>query len=148
MKTTICTLLAGALLASCSHLQDSADVGPEIRGAWAGEGRFLDRDLNAEYGTFPVVIEVHPDDSVTGTVGVAEVTDGVVKSRPEDFLIEAGLAGPVFPEGSLPRQHKDCVVFLLEPPVDRASTGNLHLKTNHAFDFSMRVCAVELTRQP
>jgi hypothetical protein len=147
MKTVICALLAAALLGSCSSkFRESDEVGPEIRGTWSGEGRFLDRDLNEEYGRFPVRIEIHEDNSVTGTLGSATLTEAVVKSRPEDFLIDGELEGAVFAEGSLPGEKKDCVVFLLTPPAEAATAGNIHLKTNHTFDVKMRVCGVELSQ--
>ena len=148
MKKTACVLLGAALLASCSHLEESDEVGPEIRGSWTGQGRFLDRDLAGEYGEFSVSIEIHPDNSVTGTVGAATLTDAVVRSRPEDFLIEGELEGAVFREGSLPGEKKDCVVFILAPPDGAVTGGNIHLKTNLTFDVKMRVGGLELARAP
>ena len=132
----------------CAHLRESDDIDPIIHGTWAGEGRFYDRDLNAEYGTFAVAFEVHPDGTVRGTVGRARLTDGVIKSRPEDFLVEATLTGAVFEDGSLPDEHKDRVVFILEPPEGAAADtrGDFHLKTNLTFDVSMRAGALTLTR--
>ena len=150
--TRVALILALAIplttILGCAHLRESDDIDPIIHGTWAGEGRFYDRDLNEEYGTFTVAFEVHPDGTVSGTVGSANLTGGVIKSRPEDFLVEAELAGNVFEDGSLPEEHKDRVVFILEPPGAAAAgtNGDFHLKTNLAFDVTMRAGALTLTR--
>lgn len=146
MGRVICGLLVAVLLGSCSHLRESDVVGPEIRGTWSGEGRFLDRELAKEYGTFPVGIDVHADNSVSGTVGKATLSAGVVKRRPEDFLIEGRLEGAVFESGSLPAEKKDSVVLILAPPENAATTGDIHLKSGRSFDVRMRVCGVKLAR--
>ena len=39
---------------------------------------------------FPLAIEVHPDNTVTGSVGGAMLAEGVIKSRRDDFLNAAG----------------------------------------------------------
>ena len=139
MKKIIVLLLAIPLFMGCVHLRQSDDVDPIVQGAWMGEGHFFDRDLNQEYGNFVVTIEIHPDNSVSGTVGGASLMGGVVKSRPNDFLIEAELTGQVFDAGTLPGLKKDNVVLILNPPGAERTEGNIHLKTNPIFDFSMRV---------
>jgi len=147
MKRPIARLLLPLLLAGCSHLRESDRIGPEIRGDWVGEGHFYDRDLAAEYGNFPVRLEVHDDDSVTGTLGAARLERGVVRSRPEDYIVRAELAGPVFPGGSLPAEEKDCAIFLLQPRGDAIAGADVHLKTDFGFDFSMRVGGPDLARE-
>jgi hypothetical protein len=145
--TKVILLTAAIVLpTACSHLRESDEIDPIVHGSWTGEGRFYDRDLNQEYGKFPVAFEIDPDGSVRGHVGEATLTDGVVKSRPEDFLVEARLNGSVFGDGSLPDEHKDRVVFILEPPDGAAMNGDFHLKTNFAFDISMRAGALTLER--
>jgi hypothetical protein len=146
MKLVLAALLTTLGLSSCSHLRESDPIDPGIRGLWSGEGRFLDRDLNEEYGRFPIALEIGADNSVVGTVGVASLTDAVLRSRPDDPVIDGRLDGPVFREGTFPGLDKDCTVFLLQPKGDGAMGGNVHLKTNHTFDFGMRVCGLELTR--
>jgi hypothetical protein len=111
-----------------------------------GEGRFYDRHLNQEYGKFSVALEIHPDNSVSGTVGGATLVEGVIRSRPNDFLIEAKLTGLVFQAGSLPDEKKDWLVFILEPPESAIAKGDFHLKTNLTFDFNMRAGELTLSR--
>jgi hypothetical protein len=142
----IALLLAASLLAGCAHLRESDVVDPVIHGEWTGQGRFYDRDLNAEYGKFPLAIEVHPDNTVTGTVGGAKLADGVIKSRRDDFLIEAKLTGEVLESGSLPDENKDSLVLIVSPPDGDKADGDFHLKTNLTFDFSMRAGEMTLTR--
>jgi hypothetical protein len=139
MKKIIVLLLAIPMLMACAHLRESDDVDPIVQGTWIGEGHFYDRDLKQEYGNFAVTIEIHPDNSVSGDVGGASLAGGVIKSRPNDFLIESELTGPVVDQGTLPGLKKDTVVFILKPPGDVGTEGNIHLKTNLIFDFSMRV---------
>ena len=148
IKPALFLLLNVPLIFSCSHLREGDVLDPNIRGVRTGEGRFLDRDLNEEYGRFPIAIEIHADDSVTGTVGAAALFEGVIKSRPEDFLVSASLEGPVHEEGSLPEEKKDCVILIMQPLDATTLEGNVHLKTNFTFDFSMRVCGLELSRSP
>jgi hypothetical protein len=93
-----------------------------------------------------VEIEIHPDNSVSGTVGGATLAKGTVTSRPDDFLIEAELTGKIFDAGSLPGERKDTVVFILQPPGDTHTDGDFHLKTNLVFDFTMRAGELKLAR--
>jgi len=146
MKKILALLLTVPLFMACAHLRESDDVDPIVQGAWVGEGRFYDRDLKQEYGNFAVAIEIHPDNSVSGNVGGASLAAGVIKSRPNDFVIEADLTGPVFDQGTMPGLKKDTVVFILKPPGDAGTEGNIHLKTNLFFDFSMRVGGVDLQK--
>ncbi len=148
MKHLAIMLLIVGLLPGCSHLSESHDVDPAVHGAWAGEGRFYDRDLAQEYGTYPVAIEVHADDTVTGSVGAARLLEGSIVSRPEDHLVRARLTGAVFAEGSLPGEDRDCVVLILQTTDGAVTGGNIHLKTNFTFDFAMRVGEVALSRAP
>lgn len=148
MKLALLLLLCLPPLTACTHLRESDEVDPRVLGAWGGEGRFLDRDLHEEYGTFPIALEIRADRSVAGTVGQAGVVDGVIVGRPEDFVVDARLGGPVFTEGTLPGLEKDCVVFLLQPQGADEMGGNVHLKTNQTFDLGMRVCGLELKRAP
>lgn len=145
-KTMILLLMLVPFFTSCAHLAESDDVDPVIHGSWVGEGRFYDRDLKAEYGTVPVTLEIASDNTVSGMVGHAAVTAGVIKSRPQDFLIEAALEGDVFESGTLPGEDKDSLVVILQAPEGAATDGDFHLKTNLAFDFGMRAGAVKLAR--
>lgn len=90
--------------------------------------------------------EIDTANTVRGTVGSATVTDGVIKSRPQDFLIEAALTGDVFETGSLPDEDKDTLVVILQSPDGAGTDGDFHLKTNLTFDFGMRAGEVSLTR--
>ena len=147
MKKIIVLLLTVPLFMACAHLKESDDVDPIVHGTWVGKGRFYDRSVNGEYGKFEVTMEIHPDNTVSGSVGGASLADGVIKSRPGDFLIEAELIGQVFDTGSLPGEKKDTVVFILKPPGDAGTDGDFHLKTNLLFDFSMRAGALDLSRK-
>lgn len=147
MYKIVALLLTVSLLPACAHLRESDRVDPVIRGSWAGKACFLDRHLHREYGGFSVALEIHPDNSVTGSVGAATLLGGVVTRRRDDYLIRARLEGPVFAAGSFLGEDKDCVVFILEPPQRTGTKGNVHLKTNYAFDFNMRVGGLALSRQ-
>ena len=145
-RIIVILLLTLPLLAACAHLEESDEVDPIVHGIWIGKGRFYDQHLDAEYGKVRVEIEIHPDNSVSGTVGGAFLERGAIKSRPNDFLIEAELIGKVFDAGSLPGEKKDTVVFILKPPGDAGTDGDFHLKTNVVFDFTMRAGELKLAR--
>jgi len=49
--------------------------------------------------------------------------------------------------GSLPAQGKSLFVMILGAPVDAHASGNLHLKSNGVFDFTLRVCGLELAKR-
>lgn len=117
-------------------------------GSWAGTARFLDRDLAVEYGALAVELECGADGALAGSLG------GVALRELQAFAFESGglelratLAGDIVTSGSLAPQDQHRVVLLLQPERDGFIDGNLHLKSNFAFDLSMRVCALELRRQ-
>ncbi len=116
-------------------------------GAWKGESTFLDRDLAAEYGAFPVAVEIAADGSATGSIGSARLAEALVREREGEFVVEGRLDGDVFPTGSLPAQGKSLFVMILGAPVDAHASGNLHLKSNGVFDFTLRVCGLELAKR-
>jgi hypothetical protein len=146
MKRMIILLLAIPLLVGCTHLRESDTVDPVIHGKWAGQAKFYDRELNEEYGEYSMTIEIHPDNSVSGTVGSAGLEDGVIKSRPNDFLIEANLIGDVMDSGSIPGESKDSLVLIINAPDNGSAAGDFHLKTNLFLDFSMRAGELNLSR--
>lgn len=78
-------------------------------------------------------IQIHADNTVSGTVGGAT-------------LVEAELTGKVFDAGSLPDEKKDTIVFILQPPGEAGTDGDFHLKTNLVFDFTMRAGELKLAR--
>ena len=146
LKKGMILLFAAALLSGCAHLRESDTVDTIIHGKWEGEAKFYDRDLNEEYGKYAMTIQIHPDNSVSGKVGSASIEDGVIKSRPNDFLIEGKLIGNVLETGSLPEENKDSLVLIIQPPDNGSAEGDFHLKTNLFFDFAMRAGEMKLSR--
>lgn len=147
--TSLPLLLTAALAGACSNVPGGPDGHPApdpVRGTWTGTVRFLDRDLAAEHGEFPLLLEVHEDGSVTGTVGSARLRAAALESRRDDYRVAARLDGAVFEQGTLAGEDKDCVVLLLQPDDTAHLEGNLHLKTNFTFDPRMRVCGLSLAR--
>jgi hypothetical protein len=76
---------------------------PPMVGSWHGDARII---VNwTKQRTLPVRLVVHADDRVTGTVGDAQLADGVlVRYRADDthtfrwkteYLVDANLIGPV-----------------------------------------------------
>ena len=130
---------------ACAGIKESNEVDPIMLGAWAGQGRFFDEGLAKEYGDFPIAIRIHPDHSVSGTIGGATLTDGVITSRPDDFQIRGHLSGEVFDRGSLPAEKKDCAAFVVHRPHDSTIEGEIHLKTNLLFDIAMREARLTLS---
>lgn len=143
-KLLVALALLLATIGCCAVSTKRAPPSPALLGAWSGEARFLDRDLASEYGTFAVELELAPDGSATGTVGAATLVDGRVTERETEFLVEARLEGDVFATGSLPPQEKTHAALVLALPKEGRALGNLHLKSNPVFDFTLRVCALEL----
>lgn len=146
-RVGVVSIVVAGMLASCSHQRVLPEVDPMIRGNWTGEGWFLDVKLDREYGRFPAIITIHPDNTVSGSVGAASIKEGAVKQRTSDFLVQGRLTGPVFERGTLPAEGKDRVVILIQ--LDKNGSfkdGNIHLKTNFTFDFTMRVGGLTLTR--
>lgn len=147
-KPLFLALCASALIGCCWLPRRSAPIGSALRGTWSGEAHFLDLTLATEYGVFAVTLTIDGDDVIGGSVGSAKLVDAELESRPEEWIVHAKLEGDVFEQGSLPEQGKDLVVFILSEPTDSTTSGNLHLKSNSMFDFTMRVCGIELARAP
>jgi hypothetical protein len=62
-------------------------------------------------------------------------------------VVHGRLTGSVFEQGSLPAEGKDCLVILIELGENGSfKDGNIHLKTNFTFDFTMRVGGLVLAR--
>jgi hypothetical protein len=139
-------LLTAALAGACSNVPESQPASEPMLGTWTGSGRFLDRELAAEHGEFPMMLEVHEDGSVTGTVGSARLQAAALESRPGDYRVAARLDGAVFEAGTFAGEDKDCVVLLLQPDDTARLEGNVHLKTNITFDPRMRVGGLSLAR--
>ncbi len=148
MNRMACLVLVIPLLTSCSHSSALLRVDPVIRGNWNGEGWFLDVKLDREYGRFPVAITVHPDNTVHGNLGAASIKEGTIEQTTSHFEVRGRLIGPVFEKGSLPAEGKDCVIMLIQLENGSFKDGNIHLKTNFTFDFTMRVGGLTLTKSP
>lgn len=139
-------VLVATALGCCLVSPKPSPPSAGLVGAWRGESTFLDRDLAAEYGAFPVEVAIAADGSATGSIGAARLVEAFVREREGEFVVEGRLDSDVFPTGSLPAQGKSLFVMILPAPVDAHASGNLHLKSNCVFDFTLRVCALELTK--
>ena len=140
-------VLVATALGCCLVSPKPAPPAAALVGVWKGESTFLDRDLAAEYGAFPVAVEIAADGSAKGSIGSAKLAEAVVREREGEFLVEGRLDGDVFASGSLPAQEKSLFVLILTAPVDAHASGNLHLKSNGIFDFTLRVCGLELAKE-
>jgi hypothetical protein len=141
-------LLAAVAVGCCLVRPLPAPPLASFAGRWKGEARFLDRELATEYGALPVSLELGADGALAGSLG--EVALGELQAFAFEFgglEMRAKLAGNVLTTGSLAPQGQHCVVLLLHPEHAGQIEGNLHLKSNFAFDVSMRVCALELRRE-
>lgn len=150
MRKLLFALAILSVLVGCCLVSTRPTASPTpFVGRWSGEAPFLDRDLAAEYTAFPVELEVRPDGTLSGSLGGARLAEVELYAWEEHGLeIHARIEGSIFTEGSLPSRGKDCVVLLLPPQHDGVLSGNLHLKSNFAFDLSMKVCGLELVRAP
>ena len=145
-KLLLCLVLGAAALGCCVMSQRTEPLSAAWGEAWKGRANFLDRDLASEYGDFAVDLTIDDAGKVVGRVGSAELSEATAHSNGSELVIEGLLDSDVFDSGSLSAQGKDHVVLILTSPAEAASEGNLHLKSNGVFDFTMRVCGLKLER--
>lgn len=145
-KPLLLVLIVASLIGCCLVPSKSVPPAATTLGVWSGQARFLDRDLAAEYGPFAVELEIGPDGLASGTIGSASLSAALASERGDELIVEGSLEGDVFATGSLPAQGKSLAVLILSKPSDGRTSGNLHLKSNGFFDFTLRVCALELGR--
>ena len=89
MKTSI--LLLTILVLSCTgqaaEKQSVVAANPVLIGKWTGQGRFLDVALDKDLGKVPIEVEINKDNTVTGRIGDAKLTQTSIKKARYGFEI-------------------------------------------------------------
>ena len=147
-----------ALVISCiSQKSDNENLvasNPFLIGKWTGEGGFLDVDLDKEVGKVMLEIEIKKDNTVSGKIGDARLTETSIGKANYGFEIKGVLDSPL---DSRIKKNKDIkknhLIILLVTPIKNnndvmVSDANFHLKSNYIFDFTMSVGGVLLTKVP
>ena len=145
-----------ALVISCtSQKSDNENLvtsNPFLIGKWTGEGGFLDVDLDKEVGKVMLEIEIKKDNTVSGKIGDARLTETSIGKANYGFEIKGVFDSPL---DSRIKKNKDIkknhLIILLVTPIKNnndvmVSDANFHLKSNYIFDFTMRVGGVLLTK--
>lgn len=141
------------LALSCSQRSGNGDLvstNPFLMGKWTGDGRFFDTDLNTEVGLVRIEIEIKGDSAIHGKIGEAQMINTSIAKAKYGFAIKGELDSKL--KKGMDLDKKYLVILLVLPEEGRAdvntSDANFHLKSNYAFDLSMRVGGVMLTKEP
>ena len=123
---------------------------PFLIGKWTGEGGFLNVDLDKEVGKVIFEIEIKKDNTVSGKIGDARLTETSIGKANYGFEIKGVLDSRIKEKVDLKKDH---VIILLVTPNKNSndvmvSDANFHLKSNYIFDFTMRVGGVLLIKVP
>ncbi len=145
-------MLIFILAISCNHKPDNGNSvasNPFLIGKWAGEGRFLDINLNNEVGVVKIEIEIKEDNTILGIIGEAQLINASITETKYGFEIKGKLDSELKKGSDLNKDH--LIILLVIPEENRKdvtkSDANFHLKSNYTFDFSMRVGGVLLTKE-
>ena len=116
-------------------------------GKWVGNGKFLDESLK-DYNPIHFEIEINNDNTITGKVGDALLTQTTIKKATnfKGFEIYGTLSSKIRADKDLNKKH---LIILLEIPKDPNNAisnvdADFHLKSNFTFDFAMKVGNVQL----
>ena len=152
MKTSI--LLLTILVLSCTgqaaEKQSVIAANPVLIGKWTGQGKFLDVALDKDLGKVPLEVEINKDNTVTGRIGDAKLTQTSIKKARYGFEIHGILDSKINKNKSEKKDH--LIILLVTPVKDKdgalVSDANFHLKSNYTLDLNMRVGGVMLKKQP
>jgi hypothetical protein len=152
MKTSI--LLLTILVLSCTGQADEKQsvtaANPVLIGKWTGQGRFLDVALDKDLGKVPLQVEINKDNTVTGRIGDATLTQTSIKKARYGFEIHGILDSKINKNKAEKKDH--LIILLVTPVKDKegvlVSDANFHLKSRYVFDLTMRVGGVTLKKQP
>jgi hypothetical protein len=152
MKTSI--LLLTILVLSCTgqaaEKQSVVAANPVLIGKWTGEGRFLDVAVDKDLGKVPLEVEINKDNTVTGRIGDAKLTQTSIKKARYGFEIHGMLDSKINKNKAEKKDH--LIILLVTPVKDKegalVSEANFHLKSNYTLDLNMSVGGVMLKKQP
>jgi hypothetical protein len=118
-------------------------------GKWIGEGHFLNRELDKNFGSVPFELNIGADHSVTGTAGDAALTRCSIEKSKYGFELRAILNGKLKQDKALSYDHLIVLLVIPDDSTERmhAIDAGFHLKRNYFFDPGMRVGGVMLKKQ-
>ena len=113
----------------------------EINGKWVGISKREDNRRPQPHVPLEIAIDVHGDNTVTGTVGNAEITNGrLTKGGGWNYYrIKGNLKSKIF-------RNKDWIAIHLSKPYGDKMKCNCFLKSNFIFDISMKQEVITLSR--
>ena len=122
---------------------------PYLVGKWTGDGKFLDVNLDKEIGIVKIQIEIKENNTILGKIGEANLVNTSITEAKYGFEISGKLDSKLKKESGL---NKDYLIILFVLPKESRqdvtkSNANFQLKSNFAFDFSMQVGGVILTKE-
>ena len=152
MKSSIAllTVLVLSCTGQAAEKQSVVAANPVLIGKWTGQGRFLDIAVDKDLGQVPLEVEINKDNTVVGRIGDAKLTKTSIKKARYGFEIHGILDSRIKKDKAEKKDH--LIILLVTPVKDKegvlVSDANFHLKSNYAFDVSMRVGGVTLKKQP
>lgn len=117
----------------------------KLIGRWSGTGTFFSADLRKKVDSIPFELEIGSDRSGKGRLGGVALSEMLVKPNRNYVEIRGRLARPI---SSDPVLAKDRLVLVITGLGDSTMNTEFHLKTNFAYDLTMREGRVVLARIP
>ncbi len=117
-------------------------------GTWTGEGKFLDVDLQNEIKTVPVRLQINPDHSIQASIAESNISNISIQKAKYGFEIKGMLSNDIT-HGKASNKNHFVLLFIVPNNADSTTSGvdaNFHLKSNFAFDATMRVGGVILRK--
>jgi hypothetical protein len=117
-------------------------------GIWTGEGNFLDVDLQNEIKSVPIRLQINPDHSIQASISKSKLSNISIQKAKYGFEIKGMLSNDIT-NGKASKKNHFVLLFIVPDHVDSTIRGvdaNFHLKSNFAFDATMKVGGVTLRK--
>ena len=142
-----------AFFISCGHDKSSPkeilDSHPFLIGEWSGVGGFMHMDFAKSMGEVPVEIILAADYKISAKIGEAHLTEIEIARSNYGIELRGVLDAKIKDAVDFDKDHVIVLLVLPDENLQKLELidANFHVKTNYAFDFSMRVGGVMLHKQ-
>jgi hypothetical protein len=151
MKRLLLIVVVIGFISCNTQKLDSAKLIDEhkfLMGTWKGDGKFLDKDLHQTLAALPITLEIKPDYTIDLTVAGLPLSNINLYKAKYGFEIKGTLHTDVT-NGKVNDKKNFILLFIIPENADSTLNtvdANFHLKSNVAFDATMKVGGVILRK--
>jgi hypothetical protein len=140
MKTILSIVLVSMIFLVSSCSQKVYISSSNIYGNWTGTGKFNNTKIRADVGEVIIDIEIHEDNTVTGTIGDATIIKSrivrhVTSKEKDGNTIKCKLEGKINSDSDFSRKYFDIIMYV---------EGKTEIRTN--FFYGRRIGGVTLNK--